>query len=48
MFKNDNIFLIFIGLLVSTIIYQSGMLTKIYKQLYNIENRIRNLEVRRK
>ena len=44
MFTNDNIFLVFIGLLVSTIIYQSGILTKIYKHLYNIEHRLRRLE----
>jgi len=44
MFTNDNIFLIFIGILVSTIVYQSQVLTKIYKQIYKIENRIGRLE----
>jgi len=44
MFTNDNIFLIFIGILISTIVYQSGMLTKIYKHIFSIENRIRRLE----
>jgi len=44
MFTNDNIFLIFIGILVSTIVYQSQVLTKIYKHIYNIENRIGRLE----
>jgi hypothetical protein len=43
---NDNIFLIFIGILVSTIVYQSQVLTKIYKHIFNIENRIRRLEGR--
>jgi len=47
MFTNDNIFLIFIGILVSTIVYQSQVLTKIYKHIYNIENRIRRLEERK-
>jgi len=44
MFTNDNIFLIFIGILISTIAYQSGLLTKIYKHIYNIEHRLSKLE----
>jgi hypothetical protein len=42
--NNDSIFIVFIGILISTIVYQSAMLTKIYKHIYNIENRLNNLE----
>ena len=44
MLNNDNIFIIFIGILISDIVYQSGIISKIYTKIINIENRIKIME----
>ncbi len=44
MLTNDNIFLIFIGILISDIVYQSGLVTKIYTKILHIEEKIRDIE----
>ena len=42
--STDSTFLVFIGILISDIVYQSGLLTKIYKEITKIEQRIDRLE----
>lgn len=44
MLTNDNIFLIFIGILVSDIIYQTGLLQKMSIKLEKISIRLKTVE----
>lgn len=40
----DSMFLIFSGILVSDIIYQSGILTKLYAKIGKIEQKVFEIE----
>ena len=46
--NDNNIFIVFIGILISDIVYQSGIVSKMYAKILNIENRIRVIEERLK
>jgi hypothetical protein len=41
---DDNIFLVFIGILVSDIVYQSAILQKIYKEIEHVKSRLIKVE----
>ena len=42
--NSDSIFLVFIGILISNILYESGIITKIYTKIIKIEHKIKELE----
>lgn len=40
----DSVFIVFIGILVTDIVYQSGIITKIYQKISKLERKIEKLE----
>lgn len=45
---NNSIFIVFIGILISDIVYQSGIVSRMYAKILNIEAKIRIIEERLK
>ena len=44
MLSTDSYLVVFMGILVSDIIYQSGLLTKLYQRITKLEDKVNGIE----
>ena len=44
MFSTDSYLIVFMGILVSDIVYQSGLLTKLYQRITKLEDKVNGIE----
>ena len=44
MISTDSYLIVFMGILVSDIIYQSGLLTKLYQRITKLEDKVNGIE----
>jgi hypothetical protein len=44
MITTDSYLIVFMGILVSDIIYQSGLLTKLYQRITHLEDKVNGIE----
>ena len=44
MITTDSYLIVFMGILVSDIIYQSGLLTKLYQRITKLEDKVNGIE----
>ena len=44
MITTDSYLIVFLGILVSDIIYQSGLLTKLYQRITHLEDKVNGIE----
>ena len=44
MMTTDSYLIVFMGILVSDIIYQSGLLTKLYQRITKLEDKVNGIE----
>ena len=44
MITTDSYLIVFMGILVSDIVYQSGLLTKLYQRITKLEDKVNGIE----
>ena len=44
MISTDSYLIVFMGILVSDIVYQSGLLTKLYQRITKLEDKVNGIE----
>ena len=44
MISTDSYLIVFMGILVSDIVYQSGLLTKLYQRITKVEDKVNGIE----
>ena len=44
MISTDSYLIVFMGILVSDIVYQSGLLTKLYQRIIKLEDKVNGIE----
>ena len=44
MLSTDSYLVVFMGILVSDIVYQSGLLTKLYQRITKLEDKVNGIE----
>ena len=44
MLSTDSYLIVFMGILVSDIVYQSGLLTKLYQRITKLEDKVNGIE----
>ena len=44
MLSTDSYFIVFMGILVSDILYQTGLLTKLYQRITKLEDKVSTIE----
>lgn len=44
MITDNSIYIIFMGMLISDIIYQSGLLNKLNKEIFKLKSRVHEIE----